>query len=192
MTLQKTNRLYEVLVRFAPDGNIQGAHQIFMERVMDGEDVLSEKPGSAIPINPESVSSVIEESVAAVIADNAALRAAIQTRDEEAEALAGELAARFAEIESLKAQVTQLKSAASTAGIHKAYFRAALAAMEKLEAVDAFMATQSALKQELWAGATTIDITDADIIAVASALDIDLAATLARAKEIRAGDRGAA
>lgn len=192
MTLQKTNHLYEVLVRFAPDGNIQGAHQIFMERVMDGEDVLSEKPGSAIPINPESVSSVIEESVAAVIADNGALRAAIQTKEEEAEASAGELAARLAEIESLKVQVAQLKSAASTAGIHKAYFRAALAAMEKLAAVDAFMATQSALKQELWAGATTIDITDKDIIAVASALDIDLAATLARAIEIRAGDRGTA
>lgn len=73
--------------------------------------------------------------------------------------------------------------------IHKAYFRAALAAFDKLSEVDAAVTAAGPVKAELWAGATTIDITDPDVVVIAAALDIDLAAVLTRAREIQAGDR---
>lgn len=75
--------------------------------------------------------------------------------------------------------------------IHIAWFKAALADLGKLDAVEAAVATLPAAKRIMWEYATSIIETDADVIAIAGALRIDLAAVFDRAEEIRAGKFGA-
>jgi len=74
--------------------------------------------------------------------------------------------------------------------IHIAWFKAALADMGHLDAVEAAVATLPAAKRIMWEYATSIIETDADVIAIAGALRIDLAAVFDRAEEIRAGKFG--
>jgi hypothetical protein len=69
--------------------------------------------------------------------------------------------------------------------IHVAWFKAALADMGKLNAVDAAVATLPAAKQVMWEYATSINEADADVIAIAGALKINLAAVFDRAEAIR-------
>jgi hypothetical protein len=69
--------------------------------------------------------------------------------------------------------------------IHVAWFKAALADMGKLNAVDAAVATLPAAKQVMWEYATSINEADADVIAIASALKINLAAVFDKAETIR-------
>lgn len=69
--------------------------------------------------------------------------------------------------------------------MHVAWFKAALADMGKLNAVDAAVATLPATKQVMWEYATSINETDADVIAIADALQINLAAVFDRAEAIR-------
>jgi hypothetical protein len=71
------------------------------------------------------------------------------------------------------------------ADIHIAWLRAALAEAGRLDAVNAAVASQGQVKQALWDYATTISRTDPDVMAIASALSIDLAALFMRADEIR-------
>jgi hypothetical protein len=80
-------------------------------------------------------------------------------------------------------------SALVSANIHIAYFEAALAEMGYLNAVNAAIAQQSAVKQRLWARATTISTSDPDVVAIADALDIDLSQVAAKAAAIQAGER---
>lgn len=190
MTLTKQVYPYEVLIRFNPDGTVRGAHRVDMETIMDDGELMSEKPCDAMPVTADDLAGLIGENAAALVASNAALSVQLADAEADARSAAERLTAAQSEIASLNGQIAAITDPG--ASVHKAYFRAALAAMEKLAAVDTFMATQSTLKQELWAGATTIDITDKDIVAIAAALEIDLAAVLARAQQIRAGDRGAA
>jgi hypothetical protein len=70
--------------------------------------------------------------------------------------------------------------------IHVAWFKAALADMGKLDAVDAAVATLPAAKQVMWEYATSINEADADVIAIAGALKINLAAVFDKAEAIRA------
>ena len=69
--------------------------------------------------------------------------------------------------------------------IHVAWFKAALADMGKLDAVDVAVATLPDAKQVMWEYATSINETDADVIAIAGALKINLAAVFDRAEAIR-------
>lgn len=69
--------------------------------------------------------------------------------------------------------------------IHAAWLRAALAEAGKLSAVNAAVAQAGPVKQALWEYATTLNDADTDIIAIASALKIDLAALFDRAEAIR-------
>jgi hypothetical protein len=70
--------------------------------------------------------------------------------------------------------------------IHVAWFKAALADMGKLNAVDAAVATLPAAKQVMWEYATSINEADADVIAIASSLRINLATVFNKAETIRA------
>jgi hypothetical protein len=79
---------------------------------------------------------------------------------------------------------------APTREIHIAWFKAALADMGHLDAVEAAVATLPAAKRIMWEYATSIIETDADVIAIASALKIDLAAVFDKAETIRAGKVG--
>jgi hypothetical protein len=75
--------------------------------------------------------------------------------------------------------------------IHIAWFKAALADLGHLDAVEAAVATLPAAKRIMWEYATSIGETDADVIAIAGALKIDLAAVFDRAEAIRSGKFGA-
>jgi len=187
MTLTKQVYPYEVLIRFNPDGTVRGAHRIDMETIMDDGQLMSERPADAVPVTAGDLAGLIGENAAALVASNAALSVQLADAEADAGSAAERLTAAQSEIDSLKSQIA--RTTVSGVSIHKAYFRAALASMGRLVEVDNFMAGQPLLKQELWAGATEIDITDPDIVAVADALNIDLAATLARANEIKAGRR---
>jgi len=74
--------------------------------------------------------------------------------------------------------------------IHIAWFEAALADMGHLDAVNAVVETLPVAKRILWKRSTSIIETDADVVAIAGALKIDLAAVFDRAEEIRAGKFG--
>lgn len=71
--------------------------------------------------------------------------------------------------------------------IHAAWLRAALAepGTDKLGAVNAAVASQGPVKLALWEFATTIRIGDANVVAIAGALNIDLRALFDRADEMR-------
>jgi hypothetical protein len=69
---------------------------------------------------------------------------------------------------------------------HIAWFRVALAAMGKLDAVNAAVATLPADKRIMWEYATSIIEADADVIAIADALNINLATVFDNAETIRA------
>ena len=75
--------------------------------------------------------------------------------------------------------------------IHIAWFKAALADMNKLDAVEAAVATLPAAKRIMWEYATSIIETDADVVAISAALRIDLSAAFDRAEAIRSGKFGA-
>lgn len=68
---------------------------------------------------------------------------------------------------------------------HIAWFKAALAEMRKLDAVNAAVALQGQAKQVLWEYATTVKETDTDVIDIATALKIDLSTVFDKADEIR-------
>lgn len=71
------------------------------------------------------------------------------------------------------------------ADVHVAWLRAALAEAGKLDQVDAAVTSKGAVKKALWDYATSISRSDPDVIAVATALSIDLAALFLRADAIR-------
>lgn len=68
---------------------------------------------------------------------------------------------------------------------HAAWLRAALAEAGKLDAVDAAVEAAGPVKLALWQYATTIRRDDPDVMAIAGALKIDLAALFLRADAIR-------
>lgn len=70
--------------------------------------------------------------------------------------------------------------------LHAAWIRAALADFGKADAVNAAVAAAGPVKQALWDFATTISRNDPDVIAIASACNIDLEALFRRADELRA------
>ncbi len=77
--------------------------------------------------------------------------------------------------------------ALSSREIHVAWFKAALAEMEVLDAVDAAVRGLPQVKQVLWEYATTIREDDADVAMLALALGIDLSEVFDRADTIRIG-----
>jgi len=70
------------------------------------------------------------------------------------------------------------------------WFKAAISQMGKTAAVAAAVASQPEWKQILWNAATHIREDDADVIAIAAALNINLSAVFDKAEEIRASMRG--
>jgi len=74
--------------------------------------------------------------------------------------------------------------------IHPAWLRLALIEIDKLDAVNAAVAQQGAVKVALWEYATTIAENDVDVSAIATALSIDLAALFDRGYAIRDARQG--
>ena len=58
MALKKSTDLYEVLVRFGPEG-YRGAHVIDAETVMDGDEVLAHREHPARPVTKAELGSLL-------------------------------------------------------------------------------------------------------------------------------------
>lgn len=66
MTLKKSTDLYEVLVRFGPDGFV-GAHVIEAETVHEGKDVLAFKELPARPVTKAEIGGLLGANTAKLI-----------------------------------------------------------------------------------------------------------------------------
>jgi hypothetical protein len=91
-----------------------------------------------------------------------------------------EEAAWYVEQESIAANVGTFEPT-----IHVAWFRAALAEIEKLDIVDAAVTAAGPVQEQLWNYATTIRRNHPSIVSIAAALNIDLDALFIRAAQIR-------
>ncbi|WP_426032651.1 hypothetical protein [Caulobacter sp. DWP3-1-3b2] len=83
MALQESVRLYEVLIRFPPDGTPSALQRQIEEVIRDGE-VIHATGRLAEPIDPDAVNGLIEASLAQLLAENLKLRALLspeQRRD---------------------------------------------------------------------------------------------------------------
>lgn len=69
--------------------------------------------------------------------------------------------------------------------VHVAWLSAALAEAGKLAAVEAAVDAAGPVARALWSRATTIRIDDADVVAIAGALKLDLRALFDRAEDLR-------
>ena len=72
--MKRETFLYEVMLRFGPEGLV-GAHQIDLERVSDGEEIVAEKELPATAITSEQATALIGEQVATMAAQISALTA---------------------------------------------------------------------------------------------------------------------
>lgn len=66
MAITKTTFLYEILVRFGPDG-YRGSHVLDLEKVVDGAEILVERVLPARPITEAEVGELLGGKVAALI-----------------------------------------------------------------------------------------------------------------------------
>jgi hypothetical protein len=137
--------------------------------------------------------NVTEATLAGLLPDRAAMTAQLVATQDERRAAAEAKEAAGKEIETLKARLAEIETTppqANGRSIHKAWLRAALASIERLAEVDAAVQAAGPVHWELWANATTISRDDADVVAIAAALSIDLDAVFAAARAIQAA-RGA-
>lgn len=168
--MQDTTFLYEVLLRGNETGLV-GAHVVRMRRITDDSGVvLVDQPGPAEPLNVSEVAGVLGGFAGA----------AAQVTE-----LSTELATARERIEELLGQISALQQPSTPAGetIAAAYFKQALANMGKLDAANA--AAEAAGKGVLWSYAIEINPADADIMAAASAIGVDLAEVMIAARALR-------
>lgn len=132
MALKKTTALYEMLIRFGPDGYI-GAHVIDAETVTDGGEVIAHKSLPARPVTKSELGSLLGANNAKLIEAADAARAerdqareaegAARVAAEKAETARSQLEAqhanalsrlddRAAEINALKVERDQARAAA--------------------------------------------------------------------------------
>jgi len=126
VTITKNKHLYEVLFRFNESGQAQGAHAQYREIVKEGDVVLADRIGDAVPVSlldaPDklTVAQVIGDAMAGVVAlkdekvamcDELTAQVAALEADLAAQvsALQAELAAKDANIQELIAQVGNLE-----------------------------------------------------------------------------------
>jgi hypothetical protein len=173
MTITKDDHLYEIMLRLNPDGSVRGAHQVSLERLMDGETVISEREMPAIAIDPDDIAGLIGANSAEMIAQITRLQT---ERDDAVSAL-----------EAAESRIAELTASVDGGSrrIAGAYFRSALIEMELIDTVRA--AITDPVKLELFNTATEFNDQDADVKAIATALDIDLSAVFDAAEAIRAG-----
>jgi hypothetical protein len=93
-------------------------------------------------------------------------------------------------VAALEGRLAAMQGAVPALSIHKAWFRAALAGMERIAEVDAAVRASGEVAWELWANATTISRDDADVVAIAAEPSIDLDAVFAAARAFQAARGG--
>lgn len=83
MALTERTRLYEVLIRFAPDGTPHALQRNLEEVLRDGE-VVHATERMAEPLAPSAVAGLIAEAHALMLAENLRLRAMLTPAQREA------------------------------------------------------------------------------------------------------------
>lgn len=107
MALTEFKHLYEILLRFDGDGNLQGAHAQYLEGVKKDGTVISATPGHAIPLS--LVPSADKPTLTAAIGEAAeALLVAKEAAEAEAAGVKAEFKAKDANIQALLTQVEDL------------------------------------------------------------------------------------
>jgi hypothetical protein len=82
MALTERTRLYEVLIRFAPDGTPSALQRNLEEVLRDGE-VIHATEQMAQPLDPDTVQGLIASSDALMLAENMRLRAVLTAAQRE-------------------------------------------------------------------------------------------------------------
>lgn len=173
--------LYELLIRGREDGSVSGGHVVRFES--DGTNADGSpryKIGQPQPFHLADLDGLLPEGFAGLAAQVAATEA---ERDE----LKRERDALRACVEALEAERANVSppSAPGAREVHGAWFRAALAQMGVLATVRAAL---DPVKLTLFDGATAFRIDHPDVIAVASALGIEVAAVFDAAEALRASN----
>lgn len=129
MALAQTKTPYEFLARWDDAGVFKGAHISFIDRIMDGETVLSVKVGDAQPVSLAGeqgfpLADVLDAMHASVLADNDAKAAQITTltvdktaADQAKTAAESARDAAMAEKQALADQLLEYESPADVNGV---------------------------------------------------------------------------
>lgn len=172
MNIQKQSFLYEVLIRGAADGTLAGAHQIRVERVVDGDtgEVLNERMGPATPLDVKDVGAVVGEAFAALATEHDATKNALDVA--------------LQQIEQLQAAAGS-GSRAAEGRVSDLQFRLALNASGLREAAEAYVEAAGQDVKDWWDRSVTIDrkssmIEAARVAMGRSAAEMDALFALAR------------
>lgn len=112
MAIKKETCLYEVLLRFGPEG-FRGAHVQDLERIVEGDKVHAETPALTRAVTLEEVGQYIGAENAKLIEAADAEKARADAAEARAEELEGALADERAAREAAEAKLQQIASAIS-------------------------------------------------------------------------------
>ena len=89
MSIEQQSYLNEILVRFHRDGSLSGAHQVYMDAVVDSStsEIISERAKPATPLNPADVSAVLGDAFTRVALQVSTLEEQVLTLANERDAL---------------------------------------------------------------------------------------------------------
>lgn len=112
MAIERKKDLYEILIRFGPEG-LSGAHAIDLERVIDTEtsELLAERQGAARPITLEEVGAYLGEKNAALIESLEGARAEVDRLGSALAETQAELDRRSAELATAEARLAAVAGA---------------------------------------------------------------------------------
>lgn len=157
MAITVTSYPERILIVLNPDGSLKGAHQERLETIVDGETVINAKQLGAEPLD--------EAALVAVLPDQAALAAQVQS-------LTDQVAALEAAKADLEGQLGQQGGPIVSVTPYQA--RVALYNAGLIPAVEALMAHPETdpLAKIAWEYATTIERNSPFIVALAPALGL--------------------
>lgn len=157
MAITVTSYPERILIVLNPDGTLKGAHQEPLEKIVDGETVISTRQLGAEPLDAQALASVLP--------DQAALAAQVQTLTDQVAALEADKAA-------LEAQLGQQGGPVMSVSPYQA--RVALYNAGLMPAVEALMADPGTdpLAKIAWEYATAIERQSPFIAALAPALSL--------------------
>lgn len=102
MAYSERTRLYEVLVRYHPDGTV-AAHQRDIQEVLNGTDVVAATEGPAVSLVVADVAAVVGSVLPALSAERDALTEQVTALTAERDALVEQLSAAQQTISELQA-----------------------------------------------------------------------------------------
>jgi hypothetical protein len=181
-------RVINIVVDLNPDGTV---------KELNRGSYSDEYIGRFGRVEPSLFENVDEASLATLLPDSAALVAQIAAMRGERDVAVSDAAAAVAakevaetEAARLRVELDALKAAPALPDdqIHAAYVKQALHEMDMLDEVNG--AAIAAGKFQLWDNATSFNLREPDVVAIAAMLGIDLAEVRSRALAVKAGNSG--